>query len=78
MTYGGRERRAGPGNEIPASSCSQAGPGGAPGKCLPFNPFTTTPVEHVNWEKGPRFGQAINPLGFQQPRTYRFSVGIRF
>ncbi|HXO20126.1 MAG TPA: carboxypeptidase regulatory-like domain-containing protein [Thermoanaerobaculia bacterium] len=61
-----------------ASSCSQAGAGGGPGKCLPFNPFTTTPVEHVNWEKGPRFGQAINPLGFQQPRTYRFSVGIRF
>src|SRR4029077_15278254 len=39
--------------------------------CLPFNPFTTTPVEGVNWQKGPKFGQAINPFGFQSPRTYR-------
>jgi outer membrane receptor for ferrienterochelin and colicin len=47
-------------------------------RCLAFNPFTETPVEGVHWAKGPNFGQAINPLAFQQPRTYRLSVGIRF
>ncbi len=43
-----------------------------------FNPFTTTPVRGVNWQTGPSFGKAVNPLAFQQPRTYRFLVGIRF
>jgi len=32
----------------------------------------------VNWDKGPNFGKAINVLAFQQPRTFRFSVGLRF
>jgi len=59
-------------------TCSHAGPGGTPGPCQPFNPFTSTPVEHVNWEKGPKFGQAINPFGFQQPRTYLIGLGLRF
>jgi len=59
-------------------TCSQAGPGGTPGPCKPFNPFTTKPTEHVNWDKGPNFGKATNQLGFQQPRTFRFSVGLRF
>ena len=43
-----------------------------------FNPFTTTPVEGVNWRKGPNFGKPVSPLAFEQPRTYRFSVGVRF
>jgi len=43
-----------------------------------FNPFTTSPVEGVNWRKGPNFGKALTPDDFQQPRTFRFSVGIRF
>lgn len=59
-------------------TCSQAGPGGTPGPCKPFNPFTTKPVQHVNWDKGPNFGKAINVLAFQQPRTFRFSIGLRF
>ncbi len=59
-------------------TCAHAGAGGGPGPCLPFNPFTTKPVEGVNWQKGPTFGQATNQLGFQQPRTFRFSVGLRF
>ena len=42
------------------------------GRCLPFNPFTEKPVEGVNWQKGPNFGKALNPFGFQQPRTFRF------
>jgi len=43
-----------------------------------FNPFTTAPVEGVNWRKGPNFGKALTPDDFQQPRTFRFSVGVRF
>lgn len=44
----------------------------------PFNPFTETPVEGVHWQKGPNFGQGTVPNDFQQPRTFRFSVGFRF
>jgi outer membrane receptor for ferrienterochelin and colicin len=58
-------------------TCANAKNGG-PGPCLPFNPFTTKPVEGVNWQKGPNFGKVTNQLGFQQPRTFRFSVGVRF
>jgi hypothetical protein len=43
-----------------------------------FNPFTTTPVEGVNWAKGDQFGQAISRLAYTTPRTFRFSVGVRF
>jgi outer membrane receptor protein involved in Fe transport len=47
-----------------------------------FNPFTTTPVQGVNWNPDPRanslFGTAKTRLAFTSPRTFRFSVGIRF
>ncbi len=43
-----------------------------------FNPFTETPVEGVNWEKGPAFGQPISPNSYQNPRDFSFSVGFRF
>jgi hypothetical protein len=43
-----------------------------------FNPFTTTPVQGVNWRKGANFGKGINATDFQLPRTFRFSVGFRF
>ena len=43
-----------------------------------FNPFTTTPVEGVNWKKGPSFGQATSPASYQSPRNYYFSAGLRF
>ncbi|PYQ60184.1 MAG: hypothetical protein DMF53_17540, partial [Acidobacteria bacterium] len=48
------------------------------GRCLPFNPFTEKPVEGVNWQKGPNFGKAVNQFGFQQPRTFLVSFGLRF
>lgn len=48
------------------------------GLCMPFNPFTETPVEGVHFVKGPDFGKAINALGYQQPRTYRIGLGVRF
>jgi len=43
-----------------------------------FNPFTETPVEGVHWAKGPLFGQADDPFDYQQPRTFRVSIGFRF
>lgn len=44
----------------------------------PFDPFTETPVEGVNWRKGSSFGQPRSEADYQQPRTVRFSVGLRF
>jgi hypothetical protein len=43
-----------------------------------FNPFTDTPVEGVNWEKGPKFGQVVDDGAYTLPRTFQFSVGVRF
>ncbi len=48
-----------------------------------FNPFTTTPVlgarnTNANWNYGPTFGRVTNQLGYQQPRTFRVSMGLRF
>ncbi len=43
-----------------------------------FNPFTASPVEGVNWKKGPSFGQPVSPNSYQSPREYNFSLGFRF
>ncbi len=43
-----------------------------------FNPFTTAPVEGVDWEKAATFGRPTSRDGYQLPRTYAFSLGIRF
>jgi hypothetical protein len=32
----------------------------------------------ANWQTGPSFGQASNIYAYQQPRTFRVSVGLRF
>ncbi|HEY3057112.1 MAG TPA: carboxypeptidase regulatory-like domain-containing protein [Thermoanaerobaculia bacterium] len=69
------------------SSCRQTVGPNAGKRCVSFNPFTETPVEGVNWVKGPNFGKPLNPTtgepfggagDFQTPRTYRVSLGIRF
>ena len=44
----------------------------------PFNPLTETPVEGTDWSRNANFGQPLNDLDFQTPRTFRFSVGFRF
>lgn len=44
----------------------------------PFNPFTATPVEGVNWALNTNFGKALNAFAYTSPRIFRFSVGIRF
>lgn len=43
-----------------------------------FDPFEDVPVEGVHWEKRTSFGQATQPEHYQEPRTYRFSMGLRF
>ena len=43
-----------------------------------FNPFTGTPVEGVNWRFSPTFGQALSRFAYTTPRTFRFSIGLRF
>ena len=43
-----------------------------------FNPFTQTPVEGINWQKGPNFGKARNNFDYPTPREYLFAAGFRF
>src|SRR4029077_8196836 len=49
-----------------------------PAKYTSFNPFTTTPVQGVNWDYGPTFGTALNRFAYTSPRQFRVSFGIRF
>jgi hypothetical protein len=57
----------------------------------PFNPFTTAAIEcpqnaaasvctglGANWQKAPTFGTATSPNNYQSPRTFTFSLGVRF
>ncbi len=44
----------------------------------PFNPFTETPVEGVHWMKGTAFGTPTSRFAYQTPRTFSFSLGVRF
>ena len=44
----------------------------------PFNPFTETPVEGVHWKKAESFGKPISRFAYQTPRTYQFSMGVKF
>lgn len=66
-------------------ACVQGANGPNPGEaCLTFNPFNETPVEGVHYQFGSNFGNARTPTSlltqgdYQLPRTYRFSVGLRF
>jgi outer membrane receptor for ferrienterochelin and colicin len=43
-----------------------------------FNPFTTTPVQGVNWDFSPAFGTAQSRLAFTSPREFRVTFGVRF
>ena len=56
-----------------------------------FNPWTETPIEcpqgaapevcedmGAHWQKGENFGQPESEADYQRPRTYRFTIGIRF
>jgi outer membrane receptor for ferrienterochelin and colicin len=43
-----------------------------------FNPFTTTPVQGVNWDYSPTFGQPQAFDDYQPSRLFSFSFGIRY
>jgi hypothetical protein len=43
-----------------------------------FNPYTTTPVQGVNWDYGQNFGRAVNRFAYTSPRMYRVTFGVRF
>lgn len=43
-----------------------------------FDPFTTTPVQGVHWNYGPRFGEPLNRLAYTTPRQFRMTFGVRF
>jgi hypothetical protein len=43
-----------------------------------FNPFTTAPVQGVNWDYSPTFGQPQAFDDYQPARLFNFSVGVRF
>jgi outer membrane receptor for ferrienterochelin and colicin len=53
-------------------------PVNAPASFQSFNPFTTTPVEGVNWAKGANFGHALTRFAYTTPRTFRLTFGVRF
>jgi hypothetical protein len=58
------------------SSCLQTG---TSTRCAAFNPLVgEEPVEGVHWQKGSAFGQPLTADAYQLPRTYRFSLGLRF
>src|SRR6185295_12283396 len=44
----------------------------------PFNPFTETPVEGVNFTRIAGLGGPNGKDSYQAPRTFRFYVGMRF
>ena len=43
-----------------------------------FNPFTQTPIEGVHYRRGRSYGQALSADGWQRPRWFAFSAGLRF
>lgn len=43
-----------------------------------FNPFTTVPVQGVNWDYGPSFGRALGVGAYTLPRTLLMTFGIRY
>lgn len=43
-----------------------------------FNPFTTTPVAGTHYQLNASFGQPLNEMAYQRPRTVRLGVGARF
>jgi outer membrane receptor protein involved in Fe transport len=73
-----------------SASCIQNVGPNAGQRCQAFNPFTTTPVEGVNYRYTAAFGAPRTPTttagtnllapngDYQLPRTYLFSFGARF
>jgi hypothetical protein len=49
-----------------------------PALYVPFNPFTTTPVQGVNFDLAPTYGTALNRFAYTTPRQFRIGMGVRF
>jgi hypothetical protein len=71
-------------NNINQNVFTKANPGAYGSTLQAFNPFTTQPVQGVNWMTDPGssslrpFGQATRYEAYQTPRTFRFNFGVRF
>jgi len=58
------------------TTCLQTG---TTARCLAFNPLNhEQPVEGVHYQKGANFGRPTSENAYQQARTYRVSVGLKF
>jgi hypothetical protein len=58
------------------TSCLQSG---TTTRCAAFNPLAgEVPEEGVHWQKGASFGTPTGVDAYQQPRTYKVSLGVRF
>ena len=53
-------------------------PVSTPARFAAFNPFTTTPVQGVNWDLGPIFGLATSRFAYTTPQSARITFGVRF
>jgi len=64
---------------------------GAASGLIAFNPFTASPIEcpqgapaatctslGAHWQKATTFGTPTSTASYQIPRTYQFSLGLRF
>jgi outer membrane receptor for ferrienterochelin and colicin len=53
-------------------------PVSTPARFAAFNPFTTTPVQGVNYDLGPIFGLATSRFAWTTPQSIRVLFGVRF
>ena len=53
-------------------------PVSTPARFAAFDPFTTTPVQGVNWDYGPIFGLATSRFAWTTPQSARITFGVRF
>jgi outer membrane receptor protein involved in Fe transport len=66
------------GTNVQRISTAVLTPVSTPARFAAFNPFTTTPVQGVNWDFAPTFGRAVNRFAYTTPQSIRLSFGVRF
>jgi hypothetical protein len=49
-----------------------------PARYQPFNPFTSTAVQGINWDFGPDFGKPLGSSAYTLPRTFLVTFGFRY
>ena len=75
---GGTVFNNGGGSDIRTINNGSPDRGRTPATLQPFNPFTTTPVQGVNWNLSPTFGTPASRFAYTSPRTFRFNFGVKF